>query len=60
MWSDEQFTQMMTIPLLYFLFSFLTYEVSYSKRYKTYIDINAEFIFAIVFQTVICRTYFCN
>ena len=36
MWSNELFnyTEMMTIPLSYFVFSFLKYEVSYSKKYK--------------------------
>ena len=27
---------MMTIPLLYFVFSFLTYEVSYSEKMKIF------------------------
>ena len=34
MWSNEnvQYTEMMTMSLLYFVFSFLTFEVSYSKN----------------------------
>ena len=51
---------MMTIPLLYFVFSFSAYEVSYSKNYKKLLEENVEFIFAIGFQTVFCGTYFCD
>ena len=49
----------MMIPLLHFLFSFLIYEVSYSKNIKNFRK-NAEFIFAIGFQTVFWGTYFCE
>ena len=42
-----------------FLFSFLTYEVSYSKNIKIYRR-NVEFIFAIGFQILFCGTYFCD
>ena len=34
--NSFQYTEMRTIPLLYFAFSFLTYEVSYSKKYKNF------------------------
>ena len=50
----------MAIPLLYSVFSFLTYEVSYSKKFKQFLKDNAEFIFAIGFRTVFCGTYFCD
>ena len=46
---------MMAIPLLYFTLSFLKYEVSYSKKL---LEENAEFIFAIGFQTVFSGAYF--
>ena len=51
---------MMTIARLYFVFNFLTYKVSYSKNYKNFLEENAEFIFAIGFQTVFYGTYFCD
>ena len=51
---------MMAIPLLYSVFSFLTYEVSYSKKFKQFLKDNAEFSFAIGFRTVFCGTYFCD
>ena len=62
MWSNKIFTilKWMTIPSLYFFsFSFLTYEVSYSKNTK-FFRRNAEIIFEICFQTVICGIYFCD
>ena len=37
---------MITIPLLYFVFNFSTYEISYLKNIKLFRR-NAEFIFAI-------------
>ena len=49
---------MMTIPLVYFVFSFLAYEVSYSKKILKFLEKNEEFIFATDFQTVFCGTYF--
>ena len=51
---------MMTIPLLYFVFSFLRYEVSYSKKNMKNFRTNTEFVFAIGLQTVIFGTYFCD
>ena len=60
-WRNEIFSRLKWWLYLYciFLFSFLTYEVSYSKNIK-FFRRNAGFIFAIVFQTVFCGTYFCN
>ena len=49
---------MMTLPQLYFVYSFLTYEVSYSKKIKKFLEENEEFIFAIGFKTVFCGTVF--
>ena len=49
---------MMTIPLLYFFISSLTYEVSYSKNIKKFR--NVESSFAIGFETVFCGTYSCD
>ena len=48
---------MMAIPLLYFVFSFLKYEGSYSKKIKIFRR-EAEFNFAIGFQTVFSEAYF--
>ena len=48
---------MMAIPLLYFVFSFLKYEDSYSKKIKIFRR-EAEFNFAIGFQTVFSEAYF--
>ena len=42
-----------------FLLIFLTYKVSYSKNI-IFFRRNVEFIFAIGFQTIFCRTYFCD
>ena len=60
MWSNELFSILKWWLYLYciFLFSFLTYEVSYSKNKKFFR--NVEFIFAIGFETVFCRTYSCD
>ena len=59
-WSNELFSILKWWLYLYciFLFSFLTYEVSYSKNKKFFR--NVEFIFAIGFETVFCRTYSCD
>ena len=61
MWSNELFSILKWWLYLYciFLFSFLTYEVSYSKNIKISRR-NVEFIFAIGFQTLFCGTYFCD
>ena len=48
---------MMTIPLLYFLFSFLTYQVSYSKN-MNFFRRNAEFIFALAFKPYFAELIF--
>ena len=60
MWSNELFRILKWWLYLYyiFLFSFLTYEVSYSKNIKIFR--NVEFIFAIGFETVFCGTYSCD
>ena len=62
-WSNElfQYAEMMTIWLyLYyiFLFSFLTYEVSYSKNINIFR--NADFVFALGFEIVFWGTYSCD
>ena len=49
---------MMIISLFFFVFSFLAYEVSYSKKILKFLEKNEEFIFATDFQTVFCGTYF--
>ena len=61
MWSNKLFSILKWWLYLYciFLFSFLTYEVSYSKNIKISRR-NVEFIFAIGFQTLFCGTYFCD
>ena len=61
MWSNELFSILKWWLYLccIFLFSFLTYEVSYSKAIK-FFRRNAEFTFAIGFQTVFCGIYFCD
>ena len=61
MWGNELFTilKWWWYVNCIFLFSFLTYEVSYSKNIK-FFRRNKEYIFAIGFQTVFCRTYFCD
>ena len=61
MWSNELFSILKWWLYLYciFLFSFLTDEVSYSKATK-FFRRNAEFTFAIDFQTVFCGIYFCD
>ena len=61
MWSNELFSILKWWLYLYciFLFSFLTYEVSYSKNIKISRR-NVEFIFAIGFQTLFCGAYFCD
>ena len=46
------------MPLFYFVFSFLTNEVSYPKKYKNFLEKNTEFIFAIGFQTAFCGTFY--
>ena len=60
MWSNELFSILKWWLYLYciFLFSFLTYEDSYSKNIIFFW--NPEFIFPIAFQTVFCGTYFCD
>ena len=60
MWSNELFSILKWWLYLYciFLFSFLTYEVSYSKNIKMFRTV--EFIFAIGFETVFCGTYSCD
>ena len=60
MWSNELFSILKWWLYLYciFLFSFLTYEDSYSKNIISFW--NPEFIFPIAFQTVFCGTYFCD
>ena len=59
-WSNGRFSIMKSWLYLYciFLFSFLTYEVSYSKNIKIFS--NVEFIFAIGSETVFCGTYSCD
>ena len=61
MWSNELFSILKWWLYLccIFLFSFLTYEVRYSKNIK-FFRRNAESIFAIGFQTIFCGTYFCD
>ena len=61
MWSNELFSILKWRLYLccIFLFSFLTYEVRYSKNIK-FCRRNAESIFAIGFQTIFCGTYFCD
>ena len=61
LWSNELFSILKWWLYFYctFLFSFLTYEVSYSKNVK-FFRRNVEFIFAIGFQTIFSGTYFCN
>ena len=60
MWSNKLFSILKWWLYLYciFLFSFLTYEVSYSKNIKMFRTV--EFIFAIGFETVFCGTYSCD
>ena len=60
MWSNELLSILKWWLYLYciLLFSFLTYEVSCSKNIKNFK--NAEFIFAIGFETVFCGTYSCD
>ena len=50
-------TQIMNIPLLYFLFSSLTYEIVTQENIKIFRK-KTKFIFAIGFQTVYCWTCF--
>ena len=61
MWSSELFCILKWWLYLHciFLFSFLTYEVSYSNNIKIFRR-NVGFIFAIGFQTIFCGTYFCD
>ena len=49
MWSNELFSILKWWLYLYciFVFSFLTYEVSYSKKNKKFLEENAESIFTI-------------
>ena len=61
MWSNEPFSMLKWWLYLYciFVFSFLIYEVSYSKNMKIFRR-NVEFIFAVGFQIVFCETCFCD
>ena len=62
MWSNELFSILKWWLYLIVFFTwnnFLTYEVSYSKSMK-FFRRNAESIFAIGFQTVFWRTFFCD
>ena len=58
-WSNELFSILKWWYLYCIFLSFLIYEVSYSKNIKNFRK-NAEFIFAIGFQTVFWGTYFCE
>ena len=59
-WSNELFRIRKWWLYLYcvFLFSFVTYEVSYSKNVKVFRR-NAKFILAIGFQTLFLRLTYC-
>ena len=50
---------MMSIPLLYFTFSFLAIK-SVTEKNIIFFKENAEFIFAIGFQAVFCGSNFCD
>ena len=53
------YTEIMTVLLLYLVFSFLTYEVNYSKnKKKKRKKKKKKIIFEIGFQTVLCGTCF--
>ena len=58
MWNNGLFGILKWWLYLWWLYSFLTYEVNYTKNF--FLRRNVEFIFAIVFQTVFCVTYFCD
>ena len=51
-WNDDY------TSVVFFCLVFLRYKVTYSKNIK-YFRRNVEFIFAIGFETVFCRTYPC-
>ena len=61
MWSNEHFSILKWWLYLYciFLFNFLTYEVSYSKKIFFFRG-NAESIFVIGFRNIFCWSYFCD
>ena len=61
MWSHELLSILTWWLYLYWIlfFTFLRYEVSYSKNIKIF-RTKAELIFPITFQTIFCRTYFCD
>ena len=61
MWSHELLSILTWWLYLYWIlfFTFLRYEVSYSKNIKIF-RTKPELIFPITFQTIFCRTYFCD
>ena len=56
--NSFQYTEMRTIPLLYFAFSFLTYEVSYSKKYKNFQKKMRNLFLRLVFKPFFAEIIF--
>ena len=53
-----QYTKMMTIFALYFVFSFLTYQVSYSKKYKSFQKKTRNLFLRLAFKPYFAKLIF--